>query len=179
MASNVVPPLYSAAESDHPAVDRWCSAVLTGAAARLLLLGPSWSGKSHTAYAAIRRLVNAGYGADRIAVTNAFDVARAYDVPLRADVTMVDDVTISVDLRREANEPRPLDQAEAQAALALQAAGLSESITQLVRRPNQSWILIGSSEDRLVETLGKETTAQILAVADVADLPARPRPSWD
>ncbi|MFE3584135.1 hypothetical protein [Streptomyces vinaceus] len=179
MASNVVPPRYSAAESDHPAVDRWCSTVLTGTAARLLLLGPSWSGKSHTAYAAIRRLVNAGYGADRIAVTDAFEVARAYDVPLRAEVVMVDDVTISVDLRREAKGPRPLDPPEAQAALALQAAGLSEAVTQLVRRPNQSWILIGSTEERLVETLGKETTAEILRVADVADLPARPKPTWD
>ncbi|GGU61263.1 hypothetical protein [Streptomyces lavendofoliae] len=178
MPSNVVPPRYSDAESDHPAVDRWCSTVRTGAAARLLLLGPSWSGKSHTAYAAIRRLVNAGYGAERIAVTNAFEVARAYDVPFRADVVMVDDVTISVDLRREAKGPRPLDPAEAQAALALQTAGLNEAVTQLVRRPNQSWILIGSTEERLVETLGKETTAEILAVADVADLPARPKPSW-
>lgn len=130
------------------------------------------------AYAAIRRLVNAGYGAERIAVTNAFEVARAYDVPLCAEVTMVDDVTISVDLRHEATEPRPLDQAEGQAALALQAAGLSEAITQLVRRSNQSWILIGSTEDRLVETLGKKTTAEIFAVADVADLPARPKPTW-
>ncbi|WP_327257277.1 hypothetical protein [Streptomyces sp. NBC_01244] len=178
MASNVVPPRFSDAESDHPAVDRWCSTALTGAAARLLLLGPSWSGKSHMAYAAIRRLVNAGYGAERIAVTNAFEVARAYDVPLCAEVTMVDDVTISVDLRHEATEPRPLDQAEGQAALALQAAGLSEAITQLVRRSNQSWILIGSTEDRLVETLGKKTTAEIFAVADVADLPARPKPTW-
>lgn len=63
--------------------------------------------------------------------------------------------------------------------LALQAAGLSEAVMQLVRRPNQSWILIGSTEERLVETLGKETAAEILAVAAVADLPDRPRPSWD
>ncbi|MFJ4320661.1 hypothetical protein ACIP46_36075 [Streptomyces lavendulae] len=124
-------------------------------------------------------MVNAGYGAERIAVTNAFEMARAYDVPIQAEVVLVDDVTISVDLRREAKGPRPLDPAEAQAALALQAAGLRETVTQLVRRPNQSWILIGSNEERLVETLGEGVAANILAVAEVADLPARPKPGWE
>ncbi|MFD3515449.1 hypothetical protein [Streptomyces sp. NPDC058663] len=46
-----------------------------------------------------------------------------------------------------------------------------------MRRPNQSWILIGSTEERPVETLGQETTAEILALADVVDLPAGPKPS--
>lgn len=177
MASDIVPALYAAAESDHPVVDRWCAAVLAGDAARLLLLGPSWSGKSHTAYAAVRRLLDAGYGSERIAVTNAFDVARSYDSPMTSVVTVVDDVTISTDLRHETKGPRPLDPAEAQAALALQRAGLAEAITRLVRQPHRSWILIGSTEDRMIETVGQETTAQILAVADVAELPARPRPA--
>jgi len=52
----VVPSAFSNAETDHPAVAQWCSTVLAGDVARLLLLGLHWSGDGVTVRQVPRRL---------------------------------------------------------------------------------------------------------------------------
>ncbi|MEU5958280.1 hypothetical protein [Streptomyces sp. NPDC047525] len=101
----VVPSLFSTAETDHPAIAQWCSTVLAGDTARLLLLGPHWSGKSHTAYAALRRLLAAGYREESITVFQAADFRGSYEPSMIENstaVTVIDDLTLSVNLVREA-----------------------------------------------------------------------------
>lgn len=76
----VAPPLFSDAETDHPAVAQWCSTILAGDTARLLLLGPHWSGKSHAAFAGLRAVSSlAGYREENSAVHRAYDLRRSYE----------------------------------------------------------------------------------------------------
>ncbi|MEU6949523.1 hypothetical protein ABZ957_30475 [Streptomyces sp. NPDC046316] len=176
---SVIPALFRDAETDHPAVAQWCTTVLVGDTARLLLLGPHWSGKSHTAYAALRRLLTHGYAAADIAVHRALELTGAYEpgvIENAARVTVIDDVTVSVDLVREATVPREPDSVDVQAMMALEAGALADAVDRLSRLPGRSWILVTSSVERLVETVGEETTERLLANAEQAELPPRPRP---
>uniref|UniRef100_UPI002F91BD33 hypothetical protein n=1 Tax=Streptomyces virginiae TaxID=1961 RepID=UPI002F91BD33 len=177
---SVIPALFCDAETDHPAVAQWCTAVLAGDTARLLLLGLHWSGKSHTAYAALRRLLAAGFPAADIAVHRALEIKGAYEpgvIDNVARVTVIDDVTVSVDLVREATVLREADSVEVQAMMALEAGALADAVDRLSRLSGRSWILVASSVERLVETVGEETTERLLAIAVQAELPPRPRPS--
>ncbi|MFD3997148.1 hypothetical protein [Streptomyces sp. NPDC058583] len=177
---SVIPALFRDAETDHPAVARWCTAVLAGDTARLLLLGPHWSGKSHTAYAALRRLLTHGYAAADIAVHQAMELRGTYEPSMienAARVTVIDDVTLAVDLVREATAPREADSVDVQAMMALEAGALADAVDRLSRLPERSWILVASSVERLVEAVGEETTARLLANTEQAELPPRPRPS--
>ncbi|WNI20012.1 hypothetical protein [Actinacidiphila sp. ITFR-21] len=180
---DIVPALFQDAETDHPAIEQWCSTVLSGAPARLLLLGPHWSGKTHTAYAAVRRLLAAGYNSHEITVHGASELKRTYDPRVIANttaVTVVDDVTVSVDLVREAKGPLAPDSVDVQAMMALEAGALAEAIASLIVLPNRSWILIAPSPEILAEAVGEQTAARILAVADTVELAQRPLPklSW-
>ncbi|MFB7398432.1 hypothetical protein [Streptomyces sp. NPDC056191] len=182
---SVIPALFRDAETNHPAVAQWCTAVLAGDTARLLLLGPHWSGKSHTAYAALRRLLTHGYAAADIAVHQAMELRGTYEPSMIEDaarVTVIDDVTLAVDLVREATAPREADSVDVQAMMALEAGALADAVDRLSQLPERSWILVVSSVERLVETVGEETTARLLANTEQAELPPRPRPrpslSW-
>ncbi|MFE6273969.1 hypothetical protein ACFVQ9_34850 [Streptomyces goshikiensis] len=179
-ASKIIPLYFADAETDHPAVDRWCAAVLDGRPARLLLLGPYWSGKSHTAYAALRRVLAAGYRPDEITARRASDLARTYEPGLTrvetTPVTMVDDVTLAVDLVHEAKGPLRADTVEVQAMMALEAGALAEAIADLVSLPDRSWILIASTPDLLAEAVGADVADRILAAAETAELRQRPLP---
>ncbi|MGW1290211.1 hypothetical protein ACWD4N_43070 [Streptomyces sp. NPDC002586] len=180
MPMPVILPVFKDAETDHPAISQWCSTVLAGDAARLLLMGPHWSGKSHTAYAALRRLLAAGYGEENITVHRAVTLGRTYQPHMFDDttpVTVIDDLTISVDLEREAKVPLKPDPADVQAMMALEAGALADAVARLTALPRRSWLLIASSTERLVETVGQETTDRILAIAEQVELPPRPRPS--
>ncbi|WAU78307.1 hypothetical protein O1Q96_00200 (plasmid) [Streptomyces sp. Qhu-G9] len=184
MPESPIPLAYQDAVTDHPAIEQWCSTVLAGHSARLLLLGPHWSGKSHAAYAALSRLIAAGYASESITVHQAHDLSRTYQpdmVEYATPVTVVDDLTLSVDLAREPGGPRQADTVEVQAMMALEAGALAEAVDRLTARPNRSWILIASCAEHLVETVGHETAHRILAVAEQAELPPRARPtlpSW-
>ncbi|MFI6112903.1 hypothetical protein [Kitasatospora sp. NPDC051164] len=179
-SSQIILPVYQDAESDHPAVEQWCSTVLSGDSARLLLLGAHWSGKSHTAYAALRRLLAAGFSSENITVHTSFDLGRTYTpsvIENTTPVTVFDDLTLTVDLARESTMPRLLDPPEIQAQMALEAGALADAVARLTVMPRRSWILVATTIERLVETVGRETADRILAVAEQAELPPRPRPS--
>lgn len=176
----LIPPHFRNAETDHPAIGRWCSTILAGNTARLLLLGPHWSGKSHTAYAALHRLLAAGYREENITVHQALDLKASYEPRMIEDttpVTVIDDLTVTVDLVREAKDPREPDPAEVQALMALQAGALADAVARLNLLPARSWILIASNLDNLIETVGQETADSIVAVAEQAELAPRPRPT--
>lgn len=176
----VVPPLFSDAETDHPAIVQWCSTILAGDTARLLLLGPHWSGKSYTAYAALRRLLAAGYREENITVHQAHELGRSYQPSMIENttaVTVIDDLTLSVDLVREAKVPLKPDTADVQAMMALEAGALADAVTRLSLLPRRSWLLIVSSIECLVEAVGQETADRLVAVADQAELAPRPRPT--
>lgn len=178
---SVIPALFRDAETDHPAIAQWCTTVLDGDTARLLLLGPHWSGKSHTVYAALRRLLAAGYSAADITVHQALELKGTYEPGVIEDaarVTVIDDVTVSVDLVRETETPRETDFADIQALMALEAGALADAVDRLSRLPGRSWILVASSVERLVETVGEETTERLLANAEQAELPPRPSLRW-
>ncbi|WLQ69346.1 hypothetical protein [Streptomyces glycanivorans] len=177
---SVIPALFREAETDDPAIAQWCSTILAGDTARLLLLGPHWSGKTHTAYAALRRLTTAGYREADITVHQALDLKSTYEpgtIENTTAVTVIDDVTLSVDLVREATRPLQSDPADVQATMALEAGALADAIARLSLLPHRSWLLIASSTERLSEAVGQETTDRLLAVADLAELQQRPRPT--
>ncbi len=179
MSDSPIPLAYRDAVTNHPAVEQWCSTVLAGHTGRLLLLGPHWSGKSHAAYAALGRLIAAGYASENITVHQAHDLGRTYKLDMAENatpVTVVDDLTLTVDLAREPGGPRPADTVEVQAMMALEAGALAEAVDQLTALPRRSWILTATCVEHLVETVGQETADRILAVAEQADLPPRPRP---
>ncbi|MEU8545258.1 hypothetical protein AB0C52_35545 [Streptomyces sp. NPDC048717] len=176
----VVPPLFSDAETDHPAIAQWCSTILAGDTARLLLLGPHWSGKSHAAYAGLRRLLATGYREENITVHQAHELKRSYDPSLIQNttaVTVIDDLTLSVDLVREAKVPLTPDPADVQTMMALEAGALADAVARLSMLPRRSWLLIVSSLDCLAEAVGQETADRLIAVAEQAELSARPRPT--
>ena len=177
---SVIPALFREAETDHPAIAQWCSTILAGDTARLLLLGPHWSGKTHTAYAALRRLTAAGYREADITVHQALDLKSTYEpgtIENTTAVTVIDDVTLPVDLVREATQPLETDPADVQATMALEAEALADAIARLSLLPRRSWLLIASSTERLSEAVGQQTTDRLLAVADLAELQQRPRPT--
>ncbi|MFD0437384.1 hypothetical protein [Streptomyces chartreusis] len=176
----VVPPLFSDALTDHPAIAQWCSTILAGDTARLLLLGPHWSGKSHAAYAGLRRLLAAGYREEDITVHQAYELKRSYEPSMIENataVTVIDDLTVSVDLVREAKVPLKPDSADVQAMMALEAGALADAVARLSVLPRRSWLLIASNLDCLVEAVGQETADRLAAVAEQAELAPRPRPT--
>lgn len=180
---DVIPALFRDAETDHPAIEQWCTTVLAGAPARLLILGPHWSGKTYAAFAALRRLLAAGYPSQDITVHGASDLKARHDprvIENTTAVTMIDDVTVSVDTVREAKRPLAPDSVDVQAMMALEAGALAEAIAALAVLPNRSWILIASTPEILAEAVGEQTAARILAVADTLELTQRPLPklSW-
>ncbi|NED35825.1 hypothetical protein [Streptomyces sp. SID8499] len=176
----VVPPLFSDAETEYPAIAQWCSTILAGDTARLLLLGPHWSGKSHAAYAGLRQLLSAGYREEHVTVHQAHDLGRNYEpsvIENTTAVTVIDDLTLSVDLVREATGPLKPDPADVQTMMALEAGALADAGARLSLLPRRSWLLIASNLDCLVEAVGQETADRLVAVAEQAELAPRPRPT--
>ncbi|MFF8790777.1 hypothetical protein [Streptomyces sp. NPDC015125] len=94
-------------------------------------------------------------------------------------VTVIDDLTISADLAREATTPLETDSADVQALMALEAGALADAAARLSLLPRRSWILIASSIEQLIETVGEETAERLVAVAEQAELAQRPRPRLD
>jgi hypothetical protein len=54
-------------------------------------------------------------------------------------------------------------------ALCCPALGLADAVARLSLLPWRSWLLIASSTERLIETVGQETTNRLLAVAEQAE----------
>ncbi|MFI8515644.1 hypothetical protein ACIGHB_31405 [Streptomyces sp. NPDC085460] len=120
----VLPALSRDAETGHPVLAPWCTTVLSGDTARLLLLRPHLPGTFHTAYTGLRHLLAAGFPAADIAVHQALELKGTYEsgmIENAARGTVIDDVTVSVDLVREAAVPRETDSADVQALMALEA----------------------------------------------------------
>ncbi|MFW3464382.1 hypothetical protein ACN24K_30385 [Streptomyces microflavus] len=69
------------------------------------------------------------------------------------------------------------DPADVQARMALKVGALADAVARLSLLPRRSWLLIVSSIDCLVETVGQETADRLVAVAEQAELEPRPRPS--
>ncbi|WEH37790.1 hypothetical protein PZB75_30780 (plasmid) [Streptomyces sp. AM 4-1-1] len=92
-------------------------------------------------------------------------------------VTVIDDLTLSVDLVREAKVPLKPDSADVQAMMALEAGALADAVARLSLLPRRSWLLIVSNLDRLAEAVGQETADRLVAVAEQAELTARPWPT--
>ncbi|MCQ0012640.1 hypothetical protein [Actinomadura madurae] len=104
MSENEIPPRFAGAATSLAEVRQWSDAVLSGAAARLVVLGPIWSGKTHTAYAAVGQLLRAGYPLEQIVVHQAHGLAIGgkYEPALidsGPPVIVLDDVTGEVDNR--------------------------------------------------------------------------------
>jgi len=181
--ADLVPPLFAAAEITEPHVADWVAAVLDGGHARLLLLGPSFCGKSHNAYAAVRRLLLAGYRAEQIAVHRALDLGRTYRPDLIRDdppVIILDDVTIGVDIAEGISVPLVPDRPDVEAMMAVRNAAIADAAHRLATRPNTSWILCASGIPQMIRALGQDTTDVINTLADIVVLPERPqpRPTW-
>lgn len=177
----IIPPRYLEAETDHPAIAHWCSTILAGEAARLLLLGPHWSGKTHATYAALRRLLTAGYPEENITVHQAADLGSSYEphmVTETTTVTVIDDLTLAVDMAREATTPRLPDPPEVQAMMAAKSGALADAAARLTLLPRRSWLLVASNLECLTEAVGQETVERVVAVAEQVELPARARPTF-
>jgi hypothetical protein len=104
----LVPQKYANAETSEPGFANWAGEILAGRRARVLALGPTWSGKTHNAYAALRRLLAGGYPADGIAMYKALSLGRVYVPPLIHDgpsVIVLDDITIAVDINERVTDP--------------------------------------------------------------------------
>ncbi|MFJ2572286.1 hypothetical protein ACIOYT_18010 [Streptomyces halstedii] len=82
-----------------------------------------------------------------------------------------------LDLVREATVPLETDSADIQALMAVEVGALADAVDRLSRLSGRSWILIASSVERLVETVGEETTKRPLATAEKGELPQRPCPN--
>ncbi|MEV6568441.1 hypothetical protein [Streptomyces kronopolitis] len=94
-------------------------------------------------------------------------------------MTVIDDLTVSTDLAREAAALLETDSADVQVTMALEAGALADAIARLSLLPRRSWILVASSIEGLIETVGEETAERLLAVAEQAELAQRPRPRLD
>jgi hypothetical protein len=166
------------AEIAEPVVADWVTAILAGGQARLLLLGPIFSGKSQHAYAAVRRLLLAGYPEDHIAIHKALELGRTYQPSLIDDgppVIVLDDVTIAVDINEGVTVSPALDQPDVQAMMAVQDAAIADAAYRLATRAKTSWIVCASGIAQMNQTLGEATTAVISTLADVVTLPDRPQ----
>lgn len=172
-----IPPIYRDAEADLPAVDQWCATVLAGGSARLLLLGPFMSGKTYTGYAAVRRLLVAGYPRSNIAAYSAYELARKYHPSAIADgppVIFLDNLTDRSDNNAGVKIVHP-DEPEIQAMMAAEQGAVVDAAERLTARANVSWIACASNLDRLRHDLGDEVADRLLAVADAIELPRRPK----
>lgn len=180
--AGLIPPRYKNAATEVGEVLRWCEDVLAGRHARLLLLGPTFSGKTYTGFAALRRLLAADYPARRVAVY-AHDLVDRYEPSLITNgppVLFVDDLTFYVTLRHHISSlpDAEVDEPYDQAVIAVQAASLANATTQLAFHTADSWIATASSREHLVEVVGDQVTTQLLASTYVVDLPARPVPKF-
>lgn len=177
--ADLVPPRFADAETTEHLVTEWTGAVLDGGHARLLLLGPTFCGKSHNAYAAVRRLLLAGYPADQIAYHKALDLSRTYQPGLIDDgppVIILDDATISADLREGIARPLEPDRPDVEAMMAVGHAAIADAASRLATRPNISWIICASGIEQMSTVLGPDTTHVITTLADILTLPRRPLP---
>ncbi|TDC42074.1 ATP-binding protein [Micromonospora sp. KC213] len=182
MPEHLIPARYSDAETSLPEVDRWCSAILAGSRARLLLLGPCMSGKTHTAYAALRRLLAAGYPPASLGVYRAYEMARDYNPQLieqAPPVIFLDDLTDRSDNVAGVKNLEP-DEPEIQALMAMHQGAVVDAAERLAGRAGTSWIACASNRERLAADLGEDVAVKLLAVADVVELSPRPqRPVLD
>lgn len=181
----LIPPRYVGATTDLSEGDQWCKAVLAGGSSRLLVLGPIWSGKTHTAFALLQRLLDAGFSDADIQVVNAgkmrlygrYDPA-AFEAGPR--VTVFDDLTGPADNRTGRTVPYETDEPEIQAVMAVGRGAVSDAVERLVARSGSSWIACASGRDQLGESLGEDTADALVAGAHwVVELPFRPLPEWN
>jgi hypothetical protein len=181
----LIPPEYLGATTDLPEADQWCKVVLAGGSARLLVLGPIWSGKTHTAFALLQRLLDAGLSEGDIQVVDAgtLRLGGRYD-PTTFEagprVTFFDDLTGPVDNRVGRTVPYEADEPEIQAVMAVGRGAVSDAVERLVARSGGSWIACASGRSQLEESLGEDTAGTLVAGAHwVVELPPRPLPAWD
>jgi hypothetical protein len=147
----------------------------------MLVLGPIFSGKTHTAYAALNRLMQSGYPAHRIAVHSASVGGLGQDYePEMIDagprVIFLDNLTDPVDNRVGVKVEMEVDEPLTQSALALARAAAVDAADRLAARANTSWICCASGREQLAQSLGADVATKLLAVAELVELPERPRP---
>ncbi|MEV4629762.1 hypothetical protein AB0J90_26205 [Micromonospora sp. NPDC049523] len=177
MPEHLIPANFSDAETSLPEVDHWCRAVLSGSKARLLLLGPFMSGKTHNAYAALRRLLDAGYPPADLGTYRAYEMARDYDPRLIEQgppVIFLDNLTDRSDNVAGIENLQP-DEPDIQALMAVHQGAVADAAERLAGRARSSWIACASTRERLAVDLGDYVAAKLLAVADVVELPPRPQ----
>lgn len=178
--------MFARAECYEPLLHEWIRQVAVGQPARLLVLGPGWSGKTHTAWAALnalrwkapsrssgfvdrRALASGDYQFEELLAPSViiFDVADYGDPEHLYDWDGLDDYT-PVD--REVDEP------EVQADLALQRANVNDAATRVSFTKGHSLLFTATSASTLQRALGEGVADRILAWPTIA-LPRRPRPS--
>jgi len=175
---DLIPPKFLDATVDQPVVQRWVDAVLSGETARLLLLGPSHSGKTHLAYAAVRALLDGGHQVAGVAFHRASDLGRTYEPELIDDgppVIVVDDATLSVDINAGvAPQYMGVDPPDIQAMMAVERGRRADAVIRLAMRADASWIVCASGVEQLESVLGGGAARAVVEAAEVVVLEKRP-----
>lgn len=183
---NRPPAEYERAQCYEPVLHEWLARVRQGEPARVLILGPGWSGKTYTAWAAFNSLrwavppTRAGL-VDRDAVADGECV---FEDILGEPVVVFDEVDYGDPhhhhdwdgLEGYVPGPRTLDTPDVEAMMAERASNVSDTATRLVYSRNQALLFTATSPSTLGRALGEGVVHRILEWPTVR-LPRRPRPS--
>ncbi|MDI6101642.1 hypothetical protein QLQ12_23760 [Actinoplanes sp. NEAU-A12] len=177
--SDVIPSKFLDAEIEHPAAEQWAAEVLSGGHPRLLVLGPSYSGKTYLKWTALRRLLAGGYPPEQVAVHDRVGAVRGGYSPSIIDdgpsVIALDNLTDRIDnMVGVAERYRGTDEPELQAMMAAADACVSDAVARLARRPNTSWIMCASGVEQLTTLHGEQTAAVVTSLAETVTLQKRP-----
>ncbi|WP_051049483.1 helix-turn-helix domain-containing protein [Nocardiopsis kunsanensis] len=178
----VIPPRLADATTTLAEADQWCGSVLSGATTRILLLGPVRSGKTHHAYAMLKRILDAGYPPNGISVHESHDLVHGNDYKPRdfevgTRVTFMDDLTDRVDNRVGVTTERVVEEPMIQSVMAAGRGALIDAVDRLVSRADASWIACASGKEVLATCLGGGIAEKLITSAHmVVRLPPRPLP---
>ena len=180
------PEEYQRAKSYEPVLHEWMEKVRQGVPARLLVLGPGWSGKSHTAAAALNALLwdtqplRAGF-VDLDAVARG---ECSFEDMLDERVVVFDEVDYAdphhqLDWDGHASfvaGPTTPDTPDMEAMMERRAANVSDAATRLVFSRDQALLFTATSALTLSRALDEGVVRRILGWPTIR-LPRRPRPS--
>lgn len=178
----IIPLRFADATTTLAEADQWCGSVLNGTATRLLLLGPIWSGKTHHAYAMLKRILGAGYLPSNISVYESSDIVyggdyKPRDFEVGTPVTFIDSLTDRVDNRVGVTTERAVDDPMTQSVMAAGQGALIDAVDRLLARSDASWIACASGKDALATCLGEDVAEKLITSAHmVVELPPRPLP---
>lgn len=183
---NRPPETFQRAESYEPVLHEWFAKVRQGEPARVLVLGPGWSGKSYTAWAAHNTL-RWGEPAIRAGVADIDAVARGdctFEDLLGTRVVVFDEADYGDPhhardwdgLEDFVPGARASDMPDVEAMMQRRAANVSDVATRLVFSREQALLFTASSGSTLGRALGGGVARRILGWPTIS-LPRRPRPS--